>query len=400
MAVTPEDFCERRLQILQACRDMDLGALAIFANGGCFGLSGISQGYMSFLCGWNSYDSPCALILREGQRPHLIVAHHRMQMMALKKVSGVDVSWIDQNSLGTGIRKLLASTGALPKRLGVCGWEDVIAKTWKNIEAELSASEFVDISKKFIPLRAAKSPRQLEMHQEGARICDGMYGYLAGMRVVGRHTYQIKAELESFAKDRGCEFVQHWMTVGNPPDYPRYFHDENRQIAKAGDMLLYGVTLTLDGVWAHAVRCFRLGPPDPRLQRIQSKVVEYQQKFVSLMKPGADMAEVVKIGFQYTASIYDEIAQKAVTMLRLGHSMGYSYTEPGVSDAFPRSYYPLESELQRPSPGKLEKGMVFQIHPIFFYSDGAAGIGDMIAIEDHGGEFMTHYPRAVGSLRV
>ena len=58
MSITAEEFRARQLRLLHACEDLNLPALLILANGSCFGLSGRSQGYLGFLCGWNSFDSP------------------------------------------------------------------------------------------------------------------------------------------------------------------------------------------------------------------------------------------------------------------------------------------------------------------------------------------------------
>jgi Xaa-Pro aminopeptidase len=158
--------------------------------------------------------------------------------------------------------------------------------------------------------------------------------------------------------------------------------------------------ILLDGVWGHAVRCFSVGPATERQQHLQTLVVEFQRQFVALMRPGVPMKDAVRAGFEKTGPVYAAIGSRDdVALLRLGHGMGYSYGEPGTSDAFPRSYYDLEQELARPVPGSFEAGMVFQIHPQFFYPDGVAGVGDMVVIEADGARFMTQYPRSITALR-
>jgi Xaa-Pro aminopeptidase len=323
-----------------------------------------------------------------------------MLKMALETVPDTEVLWIDQDAFGVGIRRALQSCDSFPSRIGVCGWEDVIAKSWKNVEAELSDSTLVDITSRFVPLRAVKSAAQLQMHADAAQTCDGMFDLLMKVPVVGRVTYDIKAELEYYAKRRGAEFVQHWMSVGSPPDYPRYFPPENRQLPKEGDTLIYGMQIIQNGVWGHAVRCFSVGAASERQRAIQSAVVEFQRRFISLMRPGTEMSQVVRAGFELRQPVYNAIGSNTVDMLRLGHGLGYSYGEPGVSDAFPRSYYDLEKELKRSLLGQFEPGMIFEIHPIFFYPDGAAGVGDMIVIRANGPDFVTKYPRSIGELRV
>jgi Xaa-Pro aminopeptidase len=398
MGISAAEFQRRQSQLLEACSDLDLDALVIVANGSCFGLSGRSQGYMAFFCGWNSFDSPSALILQNGQSPRLVVVHRRMMMMALETLSNISVDWIDQDAFGLGIKRAVTEGRFSPRRLGICGWEDVIAKSWKSVETELSDIKLVDITDRAVALRAIKSAAQLQMHREAARLCDEMFGLLSKLSVLGRFGYQIKADLECFAKQQGAEFVQHWMSIGNPPDYPRYYHPENRQLVQQGDTVVYGMQIILDGVWGHAVRCYSVGSASDRHQKIQSAVLAFQRKFIEMMQAGAEMSEVVRAGFKLRQPVYEIIGPGKIDMLRLGHGIGYSYTEPGISEIFPRSYYDTEQELVRSAPGRFEPGMIFEIHPLFFYSDGAAAVGDMIVIDSGVPAFMTQYPRSIIEL--
>ena len=96
--------------------------------------------------------------------------------------------------------------------------------------------------------------------------------------------------------------------------------------------------------------------------------------------------------------VHQAIGPGKFEMLRLGHAMGYSYTEPEVSDPFPRSYYDLGQELARAREVTLEAGMVFQIHPVFFYGDGVAGTGNMLEIQHDGAHAMTKFPEAIFEL--
>lgn len=400
MTIPAREFQDRQARLLEACKDLQLDALVIFANGSCFGLSGRSQGHMGFLCGWNSLNSPSALTLRVDQPPHLLVSHHRMKMMAQETVPGVQVDWIDQDSLGIGLRRVLDTPGRPIRRVGMCGWEDVIAKTWKNIESELGSIERVDIASRIAQLRVVKTPAQLELQREAARLCDGMFDVLGKSAVTGRFTYDIKADIECYARKQGSEFVQHWLTVGSPPDYPRYFPHENWQIPKPGDMLIYGIQILLDGVWGHAVRCYSVGAASERQQKVHKACVDYNHTLTARMKPGASLNAIVRDGFgALMQPLHAAIGPGKIDMLRLGHAMGYSYTEPEVSDPFPRSYYDLQEELARARKVTLQAGMVFQLHPMFFYADGVAGVGNMIEIKDDGPHVLTRFPEDICRLQ-
>ena len=168
---------------------------------------------------------------------------------------------------------------------------------------------------------------------------------------------------------------------------------------KAGDTLMYGMMMMLDGVWGHAVRCYRIGDADPNHERLQNKIIEYQQAFVDTMRPGADLGQIVRKGLEQFAAIRAGTGDTNTRAGRLGHALGYSYTDPGISDPFPRSYYPVESELQRSRCVTLQPGMVFELHPHFFHDKGAAGVGDMVEVTESGARFMTSYRRELNYIR-
>jgi Xaa-Pro aminopeptidase len=68
-------------------------------------------------------------------------------------------------------------------------------------------------------------------------------------------------------------------------------------------------------------------------------------------------------------------------------------------DPFPRSYYDLEQEFAPARAVTLEAGMVIEIHPIFFYGDGVAGVGNMLEIQRDGVHVLTRFPEGICELR-
>lgn len=392
------NYIERQNALLSACGDLNLDALLICATGNCFGLNGTAQGHMTFLSGWDSYDSPSILVLRRGRKPWLLVSHYRMKMMALDNLSDIDVDWIDQTELGVRLGTELQAGGGSIKRVGLCGWEDMLAQPWQTVTDTLAGVEFAGIVDRVAALRAVKDAEQISAHRKVAAVCDEMFDKLAGSKVLGRYAYQIKADLEHHAKTRGCEFVQHWMTIGKSPDYPRYFKHENRQIPQAGDTILYGMMMTMDGIWGHAVRCYYVGEPDARRRSLQQSLVGFQREFVNQLRPGRDLADVVRKGLESTAGLIEEIGDPKTHMLRLGHGIGCSYAEPGLTEPFPRSYYKPEEERERARSVMLRSGMLFEIHPMFLFEGGAVGTGDMVLVDEVGPQFLTQYPRDLCAL--
>ncbi|HVZ15296.1 MAG TPA: M24 family metallopeptidase [Bauldia sp.] len=393
------DFHARQQAFLAACDEDGVDAILVCSIGVCLGLNGTAQGHTTFLSGWNAYDSPSVLVIRKDRKPWLLVASHRMKMMALANLIGVDVDWADQTRFGPRILEEVAgSANTRPQRIGICGWEDMLAKPWQTIERAFAGSELIDVAARLTPLRAVKDAEQIAVHRRVAAVCDEMFARLQETKVVGRHTYEIKADLEAHARRRGCDFVQHWMTTGQSPDYPRYYHHENRQIVQPGDTLLYGMMMTIDGIWSHAVRFFYAGEPEPWRLKAQDAVIAYQKRFVERMRPGQDLVRLVADALAECAELERSFPPGPVQMLRLGHGMGCSYAEPGLSDPFPRSFYAVEGELQRSSGMILQPGMLFEIHPMFLFSGGAAGVGDIVLVGDGGAEPLTTTARELFGL--
>jgi Xaa-Pro aminopeptidase len=155
----------------------------------------------------------------------------------------------------------------------------------------------------------------------------------------------------------------------------------------------------MDGVWAHAVRSFHVGPFDGRRGEIQDAVVDFQRRVVDAMVPGRDLAHVIAEAYGRLDDLYRGVGMKDVRMLRLGHGLGCSYSEPGVSEPFPPSFQGLEDVAPGTEAVILEPGMVFEIHPIFMFEGGGAAVGDMVLIEDEGARFLTAFPRSLRALR-
>lgn len=392
------DHAARRRAATAACGRLGVDTALVFAMGSCFGMNTAAQGYMSFLCGWDPIDSPTVLVLRGARRPWLLVASHRMKMMASQTVRDVDIEWADITQYAEKIAEILAKGGNPGPRIGVCGWDEMPAGIWKKIEGVLEGRERVEVASALADLRKVKEAPQLALHRKGAGICDRMFARLAEMRVAGRLTCDIKAEMELVARREGVEYVGAWMTAGNNPDYSRYYPQENRQVARAGEYLLGGVMLAVDGAWSHAVRSFHVGPFDERKRKIQDAVVEFQRCVVEAMVPGHDLADVIRDAYGRLDALYEVFGTKEVRMLRLGHGLGCSYTEPVVSDPFPRSFYTLEEEAGRMHSVMLEPGMIFEIHPMFMFAGGGAGVGDMVLVDQDGPRFLTAFPRVLHEL--
>ncbi|MEX2643392.1 MAG: M24 family metallopeptidase, partial [Acetobacterales bacterium] len=395
--ITAVDFAARQDAALATADALGLGLLAICSPGSCLGISGSAQGYMRFLSGWDAYETPSLLVLRRGSRPWLLVTSPTVAKMAAQSLAGMDIEWADPDRFAAAILPRLRD-GA-PKRIGLCGWEEMPAGLWPSVAAGLEDIECVPVADALARLRFVKDAAQREILTEGAAICDAMFARLQRTPVVGRSGFDIKSEVEQVAREAGCERVNSWLTVGRGIDYSRYFHPETQQVAQRGDLLMYGMQLVCRGMWCHAVRTWQVGALDDRRAALQDMAVSLQRQVVEEMRPGADLRRIVRDAYGRARSVVEAAGSDDVTIMRLGHGLGYSYAEPLVTDAFPRSFYDPATDAAGGAPILLEEGMVFEIHPMFMFAEGGAGVGDMVIVGKDGGTFMTASPRALGLLQ-
>jgi len=361
--------------------------------GSGLGINTQAQGYMRFLAGWDSVDTPSLLLLRPNRLPLLLVASPHMQKMAVQVLQGVEVMLAAAEELGARLAPALAGVATL----GLCGCDELPLRVWTGLEPVLPLKREPGAAAFIAPLRLVKDAAQLERHRRGAAICDRMFARLGEIDLVGRPSYAIKAELDHVALVSGADGLRSWLTVGRSLDYPRYFPAENRQVAATGDLLMFGMMLTVDGLWTHAVRSFHLGPATDHAHRVQNAVVAFQRETADAMRSGADLAQVARDAYAAVECLYDVIGTHEVRLLRLAHGLGYSYADPIVSDAFPRSF---QAPDLKATPVRLESGTVFELHPLLLFEGGGAGVGDTLVIGPEGGRFLTEFPRALQELPV
>ncbi|MGE4220706.1 MAG: M24 family metallopeptidase [Alphaproteobacteria bacterium] len=392
-SLKPIDYAERRASALRLCLEHGLDALLVGAMGSGLGINTQAQGYMRFLAGWDSVDTPSLLFLHPDRRPLLLVASPHMQKMASQVLAGIDVALAAPEDFGARLATALAGVSAV----GLCGCDELPLRVWAGIEPVLPPNRDSQAAACIAPLRLVKDDAQLERHRRGAAICDRMFARVGEIELIGRPSFAIKADLDHVALAAGVDGLRSWLTVGRSIDYPRYFAAENRQVAAAGDLLLFGMMLTVDGLWTHAVRSFHLGLATDHAHRVQNAVVTFQRETADAMRHGADLAQVARNAYAAVEGLYDVIGTRDVRLLRLAHGLGYAYADPIVSDAFPRSFQAPDLNA---TPVRLRSGMVFELHPLLMFEGGGAGVGDTLVVGPQGGTFLTAFPRGLQELAI
>jgi Xaa-Pro aminopeptidase len=152
-------------------------------------------------------------------------------------------------------------------------------------------------------------------------------------------------------------------------------------VFEAGDVLVSEATAPLWGYHSELERTMVIGPPSDEQRRLFEHMVALQDLAVDALRPGVACAEVDRRVRAYyeTHGLWEHWRHHT------GHAIGLRYHEGPFLD--------------RGDDTELRAGMVFTVEPGLY----AAGLGgfrhsDTIAITADGVEWLTDYPRDLGSL--
>jgi Xaa-Pro dipeptidase len=375
----PRAVLEARLTSLQAwMAQQGLQALVVFGHGSALAMATRSHGNLRYLLDWDAEYAQSALVLPSHGAPALAVGNIFSVMRAREQ------GWMTVRfGKGPGLAKeIVALLPAGATRIGIVGREEIPMAVW-DVLAAAGASGWVDCSSELARRRATKDPVEIAYHREAGRICDEIFDRLGPALHSGKAVFQIQAELEHHARSRGCELCKTWLTVAPVPDRCRYSRDENYNVPQEGDQVLLGIMLILHGHWGHAIRTGAIGRASAAAERIFARVEAMHTAMFESLRPNTDISVVGDAGVVP--------AEKGLFQFRSGHALGHSYEDPAGTSEFPQPY---EGVRLSAKPAVVQAGMVFELHPnLFIENVGAASIGDMVLVTDHGAEYLTKFPR-------
>jgi Xaa-Pro dipeptidase len=150
-----------------------------------------------------------------------------------------------------------------------------------------------------------------------------------------------------------------------------------------GDVLVTGAGAPVWGYLSELERTMVIGEPSTEQRLMFEHMVALQDTAFDALKPGARCSDVDRAVRAY----YDEHGLWDYWKHHVGHAIGLRYHEGPFLD--------IGDETE------LRPGMVFTVEP-GLYVDGVGGFrhSDTVAITDGGIEFITYYPRDLGSLTI
>ena len=254
----------------------------------------------------------------------------------------------------------------------------------------LGATELVDIAADTMRLRMVKSPAEIALITDGARVADiGGWAVKEAIRPGAREIDVAMAgrnamELAIAEAHPDAEYRDTWVWFQSGLNTDGAHNPVTARALRHGDLLSLNTFPMISGYYTALERTLTLGEPDKDTLRIWKANVAAHELGLSLIKPGATCSGI-------TAEINRFFEQEGLLQYR---SFGYGHSFGILSH-----YYGREAglELREDIDTVLEPGMVVSMEPMLMIPEGQPGAGgyrehDILVVCDDGANNITGFP--------
>lgn len=222
-------------------------------------------------------------------------------------------------------------------------------------------------------LRLIKTPEELEIMKQAAKIADDAYVHIQGFIKPGVKELDVSNELEFFMRKQGATSSSFDIIVASGLRSALPHGVASTKEIKHGELVTLDYGALYNGYCSDITRTLAVGEINSELQDIYNTVLEAQLRGVAGLKPGVT-------GKEADALTRDYITEKGYGDY-FGHSTGHGLGME-VHEAPSLSFR---------SETKLEPGMVVTVEPGIYIPDvGGCRIEDDLVITENGSERLTH----------
>jgi Xaa-Pro aminopeptidase len=223
---------------------------------------------------------------------------------------------------GEAVISRLKARGA--KRVGIVAKGSMSAPTYEYMQQNRGQMEIIEVSDLIDPIKAVKSPEELQLIKKAAAIQDAAMAAVPTIVRPGKKEYEILSAVTHILMDMGSE--EQLLMVGSaPPGMSTGQKNDfftNRTL-NAGDQLFLMIEVNgPGGFYAELGRTFCLGEPPKELLKVWEAAKEAQQRTIQRLVAGARPADLLKAHNEFMVS------QGYMAEGRLfGHGQGYDLVE-------------------------------------------------------------------------
>jgi Xaa-Pro aminopeptidase len=252
------------------------------------------------------------------------------------------------------------------------------------LESMHLSAHFVSCDPVLEPLKAAKTPTELEIMRKAARIAAIGFAQAGESIRAGVRESEVAAECQRAfdASDRAGAVERSYgffycMSGENSAKASAAYARTRQRVLQDGDLVMVHANTCADGYWTDITRTYTVGPPSDRQTRMRQAVDEARAEALRAAHPGALGSEVDRTA----RTVMDRHGFGQAFRHSTGHGVGFAAAN---ANGMPR--------IHPKSPDVLEVGMTFNIEPAAYF-DGYGGMRhcDVVAVTDGSAEVLTEF---------
>ena len=210
------------------------------------------------------------------------------------------------------------------KKVGIVAKGSMSAPTYEYIQQNRGSIELMEASDLVDPIKAVKSPEELELIRKVAAIQDAAMAAIPAIVRPGKKEYEIVSAVTHLVMDMGSE--EQLLMIGSAPPGKSTGQKNDfftNRTVQAGDQLFLMIEVNgPGGYYAELGRSFCLGDPPKELLKAWEVAKEAQRRTVERLLPGARPADLIKAHNEFMVSHgYDAEGRL------FGHGQGYDLVE-------------------------------------------------------------------------
>jgi creatinase len=287
------------------------------------------------------------------------------------------------------VRQILEEAGLTRLRLGVED-DDMTLETRRKVQDALPEAELVDVSRAVMGQRMIKSPGEIDLIKNGARVAD-----VGGAAVVeaiheGVPEYEValagtQAMVREIARTYPhAELRDTWVWFQSGINTDGAHNWPTSREVRHGDILSLNCFPMIAGYYTALERTLFFGEPSEKALELWEVNCQVHRRGLDLIKPGARCMDI--------AGELNEIFREHGLLGSRTFGYGHSFGVLG-------HYYGREAglELREDIETVLEPGMVVSMEPMLMIPEGEPGAGgyrehDILVVGENGAENITGFP--------
>lgn len=251
--------------------------------------------------------------------------------------------------------------------IGLVGRTSIPITFYEYMRKHLPGYKFVDATDYIDNIKVIKSPEEIELIKETARLQDEAMEHVRKSIRPGRRDYEIFAEAQYAMAIRGSS--RQLVLVGSNPQGVvirwQVHHFQNRMIREGDQINVLIETNGPGGFYTEIGRVFSLGKPAQALVDAMGSAIEAQKVSLSLLKPGANPKDLWDANNEFLQK-RDYLPERRL----YAHGQGYDLVER-----------PL---IRFDEPMKIQAGMNLTVHPWAINNEAWAVVTDNYLVTETG----------------